>query len=127
MQVRLDSYAAERALLVVLARAQYCAQPVSWLMILLPMQDNVYRLALLTHLQSNEVPLKVLECLRDFRAMYEAATVEDVYDAYSQFALDDEHIVSCIGTSGPNPPSGAHPTTEVHGQDSQQRHANSGI
>jgi hypothetical protein len=30
------------------------------------------------------VPLKSLDCLRDLRDMYEAASVEDVYDAYAQ-------------------------------------------
>jgi hypothetical protein len=30
------------------------------------------------------VPLKVPECLRDLRAVYEAACIEDIYDAYSQ-------------------------------------------
>jgi len=47
-------------------------------------QDNTYRLGLLTHLQRPDVPLKVPECLRDLRAVYEAACIEDIYDAYSQ-------------------------------------------
>jgi len=47
-------------------------------------QDNTYRLGLLTHLQRADVPLKVPECLRDLRAVYEAACIEDIYDAYSQ-------------------------------------------
>lgn len=67
-------------------------------------QDNLYRLGLLTHLQSSEVPLKVPECLRDLRAMYEAATIDDINDAYARFALDDDHIFTCVGTSGPTPP-----------------------
>lgn len=64
----------------------------------------MYRLGLLTHLQSNDVPLKVPECLRDLRAMYEAATIDDINDAYANFELDDDHIFTCVGTSGPNPP-----------------------
>ena len=48
------------------------------------MQDNLYWLSLLTHLQADCVPLKSLDCLRDLRDMYEAATVDDVYDAYAQ-------------------------------------------
>ena len=64
----------------------------------------MYRLGLLTHLQSNDVPLKVPECLRDLRVMYEAATIDDINDAYSNFALDDDHIFTCVGTSGPTPP-----------------------
>ena len=48
------------------------------------LQDNLYWLGLLTHLQAPCVPLKSLDCLRDLRDMYEAASVEDVYDAYAQ-------------------------------------------
>ena len=48
------------------------------------LQDNLYWLGLLTHLQADCVPLKSLDCLRDLRSMYEAAGVEDVYDAYNQ-------------------------------------------
>jgi hypothetical protein len=51
---------------------------------LLFLQDNLYWLGLLTHLQADCVPLKSLDCLRDLRDMYEAAGVEDVYDAYAQ-------------------------------------------
>ncbi len=32
--------------------------------------------------------------------MYEAATVEDIYDAYQHFHFDDEHLFTCVGTSG---------------------------
>lgn len=67
-------------------------------------QDNLYRLGLLTHLQSSEVPLKVPECLRDLRAMYEAATIDDINDAYANFCLDDDRIFTCVGTSGPTAP-----------------------
>ncbi|CAL8466878.1 g6414 [Coccomyxa elongata] len=68
------------------------------------MKDNLYRLGLLTHLQSSEVPLKVPECLRDLRAMYEAATIDDINDAYANFCLDDDRIFTCVGTSGPTAP-----------------------
>lgn len=68
-------------------------------------QDNLYRLGLLTHLQSGHVPLKVPECLRDLRAMYDAATVDDVHDAYAHFEMDDDHVFTCVGTSGPQPPA----------------------
>ena len=30
------------------------------------------------------MPLKSVDCLRDLRLMYEAATVDDIYDAYAQ-------------------------------------------
>ena len=60
----------------------------------------MYRLGLLTHLQNEHVPLKVPECLRDLRTMYEAATIDDVNDAYAQFQMDDDHVFTCVGTSG---------------------------
>lgn len=67
------------------------------------MQTNVYRLGLITHLQAEAVPLKSVQCLRDLQRMYEAATVEDVMQAYHQIPVDDSHIFTCIGTSGPTP------------------------
>ena len=66
-------------------------------------QTNVYRLGLITHLQAEAVPLKSVQCLRDLQRMYEAASVEDVMQAYHQIPVDDDHIFTCIGTSGPNP------------------------
>ena len=68
-------------------------------------QGNVYWLGLLTHLQSPEVPLKNLASLRDLVAMYEAAKVEDLYDALASFSLDDESVFTCIGVSGRTPPA----------------------
>lgn len=64
------------------------------------LKDNGYWLSLLTHIQSPAVPLKTVECLRDLRAMYEAITIEDIYDAYNNFDFSDEAVFSCIGTSG---------------------------
>jgi hypothetical protein len=34
--------------------------------------------------------------------MYEAITIEDIYDAYNSFDFSDEAVFSCIGTSGSN-------------------------
>lgn len=67
------------------------------------LKDNAYWLALLTHIQSESVPLKTVECLRDLKAMYESITVEDIYDAYNQFDFSDESVFTCIGTSGKEP------------------------
>jgi hypothetical protein len=64
----------------------------------------MYRLGLLTHLQNGEVPLKVPECLRDLTLMYEAVTIDDINEAYSHFQMDNEHVFTCVGTSGPTPP-----------------------
>eukprot|EP00887_Chlorella_sp_A99_P001378 scaffold8.g1378.t1 len=67
------------------------------------LKDNLYWLGLLTHLQADAVPLKSVDCLRDLRLMYETATVDDIYDAYAQFNFDDDHVFTCIGTSGKEP------------------------
>ena len=64
------------------------------------LKDNGYWLALLTHIQSPSVPLKSVECLRDLTAMYDAVTIEDIYEAYSHFDFSDEATYTCIGTSG---------------------------
>ena len=32
--------------------------------------------------------------------MYEAATVDDIIEVYNQFRFDDEHLFTCVGTSG---------------------------
>ena len=64
------------------------------------LKDNGYWLGLLTHVQSEAVPQKQLQCIRDFPLMFEAATVEDVYHAYSGLALSDNDIFSCVGVSG---------------------------
>ena len=97
-EVQLQSHATLSGVLAVLR----CINPVCWPWCCA--QDNLYRLGLLTHLQSAHVPLKVPECLRDLRAMYDAATVDDVHDAYAHFELDDDHVFTCVGTSGPQPP-----------------------
>lgn len=64
------------------------------------LKDNAYWIGLLTHLQRPEVPLKTIECLRDLLTVYDASTIEDIYHAYSHFNFDDEHIFTCVGTSG---------------------------
>ena len=51
------------------------------------MQDNTYWLGLMTHLQADSVPMKSIECLRDLKLMHEAATIDDIYDAYAQVWL----------------------------------------
>lgn len=68
------------------------------------LQDNLYWLGLLTHLQRDEVPGKTLDVLRDLIPMYEAATVDDIYDALEHFKLDDNNVFTCIGVSGKQPP-----------------------
>ncbi|RMZ57046.1 hypothetical protein APUTEX25_002278 [Auxenochlorella protothecoides] len=86
------------------------------------LKDNGYWLGLMANLQAPGVPLKTLDCLRDLRAMYDTATVDDLYDMHQkasfgskllpqnphlylmrnipQFNFDDDAIFSCIGVSG---------------------------
>lgn len=66
------------------------------------LKDNNYWLGLLTHLQSPDVPYKRVECLRDLRTMYESATTDDLYDAYTHFDFSDEGVftVSVNGREG---------------------------
>ncbi|CAD7695599.1 unnamed protein product [Ostreobium quekettii] len=64
------------------------------------LRTNAHWLGLLTHLQSDKVPLKTVDCLRDIKAMYQSVTIKDVLDAYSRFDFRHDSIWSCIGTSG---------------------------
>ncbi|KXZ51944.1 hypothetical protein GPECTOR_11g69 [Gonium pectorale] len=74
------------------------------------LKDNAYWLGLLTHLQNPHVPHKTLECLRDLQRLYDAATVDDIKYVYEQFNFDDDHIFTCVGTSGKEaPPAPEHP------------------
>ncbi|KAG2497394.1 hypothetical protein HYH03_004550 [Edaphochlamys debaryana] len=74
------------------------------------LKDNAYWLGLLTHLQNPHVPHKTLECLRDLQKLYDCVTVDDVRFVYDQFNFDDNHIYTCVGTSGKEaPPAPEHP------------------
>lgn len=68
------------------------------------MKDNSYWLGLLTHLQNPNVPQKTLECLRDLQQLYNTVSVDDIRYVYEQFNFDDDHIYTCVGTSGKEPP-----------------------
>ena len=59
---------------------------------------------------------------RDFPAVFEAATVEDVYHAYSGLELGEESVLSCIGVSG----QGVTPPPETPPQPPQVRRARGG-
>lgn len=68
------------------------------------LKDNMYQMGLMTHLQNDKVPHKTVQCLRDLKTIYEATTVEDVYHLYNFFDFDNNHIFTCVGISGRNPP-----------------------
>ncbi|ONK70206.1 uncharacterized protein A4U43_C05F31360 [Asparagus officinalis] len=63
-------------------------------------KTNAYWLGLLAHLQSSSTPRKDISCIKDLNALYEAATVEDVYMAYEHLKVDDNSLFSCIGVAG---------------------------
>lgn len=63
-------------------------------------KDNTYWLGLLTHLQSTKVFRKDISCIRDLFKLYEAATIEDVYNAYDLLKVDDESVFTCMGIAG---------------------------
>ena len=79
------------------------------------MQDNLYWLGLLTHLQSSHVPGKTLDVLRDLIHMYEVASPEDLAEAISEFDLDDHSVYTCIGVSGKHAPTLAPFEVQNHG------------
>lgn len=41
-----------------------------------------------------------ISCIKDLTALYEAATIEDVYIAYNQLKIDDDSLYSCVGVAG---------------------------
>lgn len=46
------------------------------------------------------MPQKTLECLRDLQQLYNTVSVDDIRYVYEQFNFDDDHIYTCVGTSG---------------------------
>jgi hypothetical protein len=67
-------------------------------------KDNGYLLGLLTHCQAADVPRKSAAVLADVSTLYNAVTVEDLYDAYGSLALGPADVFTCTGVSGSTPP-----------------------
>lgn len=67
------------------------------------LQKNTHWLDLLTHLQCDQVPLKTVEVLRDYKQMLVSISIEDLYDAYNHMDFDVDKIYTCIGISGKDP------------------------
>ncbi|KAL9253734.1 Stromal processing peptidase, chloroplastic-like protein [Drosera capensis] len=63
-------------------------------------KTNAYWLGLLAHLEADSVPRKDISCIKDMTSLYEAATIEDIYLAYDQLKVDENHLYSCIGIAG---------------------------
>lgn len=64
------------------------------------LKDNSYWLGLLAHIQSEQVPRKQVECIADLPSLYQAATVEDVQEAFTHLSLDDDSLFTCVGVAG---------------------------
>jgi len=73
------------------------------------LKDNTYWIGLLTHLQSEAVPAKSIACLSDLKQMYEAATIDDIYEAYHGLVLEEDSVYSCVGISDEAEPVAAAP------------------
>jgi len=67
------------------------------------LQKHTYWLDLLTHLQCDQVPLKTVEALRDYKQMLVSVSIEDLYEAYNHMDFGMDKIFTCIGTSGNQP------------------------
>ncbi|CAH9112963.1 unnamed protein product [Cuscuta epithymum] len=65
-------------------------------------KSNAYWLGLLAHLQATSVPRKDISCIKELTALYEAATIKDIYVAYEQLKIDEGSLFSCIGIAGGN-------------------------
>lgn len=65
------------------------------------LKDNNYWLGLITHLQSDYVPRKIVSAVADLKTMYEVTSVEDIYTVYNHIPLDDNSIFTAIGVAGP--------------------------
>ncbi|KAF6159744.1 hypothetical protein GIB67_030002 [Kingdonia uniflora] len=65
-------------------------------------KSNAYWLGLLAHLQASSVPRKDISCIKELPSLYEAATIEDIYQAYEHLKVDEGSLFSCIGIAGAN-------------------------
>ena len=81
------------------------------------LKTNAYWVDLMQYTALGEVlaPAKDVSCIADLPAMYEAATVEDLYEVYSQLGLTDGDVFTCVTVAGrrtrrwrkPKPPTAA--------------------
>ncbi|OVA08777.1 Peptidase M16 [Macleaya cordata] len=63
-------------------------------------KSNAYWLGLLAHVQASSVPRKDVSCIKELPSLYEAATIEDIYQAYEHLKVDEDSLFSCIGVAG---------------------------
>ncbi|GMH43786.1 hypothetical protein BSKO_11720 [Bryopsis sp. KO-2023] len=68
------------------------------------LRTNAYWVGLLTHLQSDQVVRKSVDCLRDIVPMLKTVHESDIQEAYDAFDFEEE-FYTCLGTSGKVAPS----------------------
>ena len=70
------------------------------------LKTNAYWVDLMQYTALGEVlaPAKDVSCIADLPAMYEAATVEDLYEVYQQLGLDDGEVFTCVTVAGKEDP-----------------------
>ena len=75
------------------------------------LKTNAYWVDLMQYTALGEVlaPAKDVSCIADLPAMYEAATVEDLYEVYQQLGLDDGEVFTCVTVAGKEDPALAAP------------------
>ena len=71
------------------------------------LKTNAYWVDLMQYTALGEVlaPAKDVSCIADLPAMYEAATVEDLYEVYQQLGLDDGEVFTCVTVAGKEDPA----------------------
>ena len=71
------------------------------------LKTNAYWVDLMQYTALGEAlaPAKDVTCIADLPAMYEAATVEDLYEVYSQLGLTDGDVFTCVTVAGAEDPA----------------------
>jgi hypothetical protein len=62
-----------------------------------------------TALGDTLAPAKEVSCISDLPAMYEASTVEDLYEVYQALGLGDGEVFTCVTVAGKEDPALAKP------------------
>ena len=71
------------------------------------LKTNAYWVDLMQYTALGDVlaPAKDVSCISDLPAMYEAATVDDLYEVYAQLGLGDGEIFTCVTVAGDTDPA----------------------
>jgi hypothetical protein len=85
------------------------------------LKTNAYWVDLMQYTSLGDVlaPSKKISCISDLPAMYEAASVEDLYEVFQQLGLGDGEIFTCVTVAGKEDPALATDAGEVKGAGAQ--------